>query len=226
MKTIKIILLITGAAIFVLLTSSCMEVKNQLEYPKSPSKEYKFGKNSEISIELPVPTLEDPYYLYSNYLRWEWIGSGFADYFSISRISIQNERNPSDHHIIRITLNCDNDGGFCLYRNLILIDVDTPIILTFITAISSTMKYDQKTINRFVAEDNDLFVKILKSVRIKSKDGKLFQIKADLNALNEKIQKIYSAPNRPWTSFNIPYTLQSVVGDSGSSIKSDSGSSI
>jgi len=207
---VKAIFRIICAMLVLMAFSSCvlMGGKDQLEYDNTPYKEYNFGRNNEISIQLPTPVVayDDPY---SNIIRRKWVGSGFIDYFPITRITVApgiKEDYPKNSIIIQ--LNNDIDKSFILYREFVIHVYDNkPIIMTLLTATSQTMKYGQETINRFVTEDNDLFEKILRSVRIRGQDGKLLEIKVNYDALKKRIQEIYFAPKIPTVTFEIPYEL-------------------
>lgn len=200
---------VISAILLLAVASSCISGKDQLEYDNTSDREYHFGKNNEISIQLPTPVVayDDPY---SNIIRRKWVGSGFVDYFSITRITVApgiKEDYPKNSIIIQ--LNNDIDESFILYREFVIhvYNNNKPIIMTLLTATSPTMRYGQKTIDRFVTEDNDLFEKTLRSVRINGQDGKLLKIKVDYDALKTRIQKIYFAPKLPTVTFEIPYEL-------------------
>lgn len=199
---------IISAILFLTVTSSCITGQDQLEYDNTLYREYTFGKNSEISIQLPTPVVayDDPY---SNIIRRKWVGSGFIDYFPITRITVApgiKEDYPKNSIIIR--LNNEITNRFVLYRKIAIHVGDSkPIVIILMTATSQTMEYGQETINRFVSEDNDLFERIVKSVRIKGGNGKRLEIKVDYDALKKRIQEVYFAPKLPTVTFEIPYEL-------------------
>jgi len=191
---------------------SCTRVKEQLTYPNTEFKEYAFGKSNKILMTLPTPVLGEPYSFYSNYLRWEWIGAGFANYFHISNICIEEKAWWDENRfpqIISIELRIHNQNRFTLYREMYFGN-GNKIVFIFTTATSSdmNMKYAQKTIDNFVSEDNELFEKIVRTIRIKKSDGKYLKLKVDYDMLRAKMHEIYFTSDRqPRKIFDIPYEL-------------------
>ena len=199
---------VISAILFLAITSSCVGGKDQLEYENTPYMEYKFGKKDEISIQLPTSVLGDPYSLYSKKLRWEWVENGFIDYLTISKIKVTKEKvDDGIKNILTIRLNSGPGDGFIISREVIMITNGNPVMLTIMTGMYQESPYRKEILDRFVSEDNDLFEKILKSVRIKGQDGKLLKIKVDYDALKKRIEKIYFAPERPSVTIEIPYEL-------------------
>lgn len=203
---------------FILMTfPSCVDIvakgKDQLEYADTPYKEYCFGKNNELSMQLPTPIFSEGG-LYSNILRREWSGSGFIDYFSISKLKIVSGL-IADYpkNMISIKLNSRSDNisapgdGFAFIRKFVLIIKGTPIVTTLLTSMYEKAPFSKATIDRFLAEDNALFLKVLESVRVKGDNGKLYKIKVDYAKLAEKMQEIAFKPNKPSDLFEMPYEL-------------------
>ena len=206
----KAIFRITCAGLLLTAFSSCVGVggKDQLEYADTTYKEYCFGKNNELSMQLPTAILGDPYSLYSKNLRWKWVGTGFVDYYPISDIRITKEKMDDEiKNILTIRLNSGPGDGFIISREMTVTINGDPVLLAVMTGIYQKSPYGKEMLNRFVAEDNDLFEKILRSVRIKSRNGKLLVIKVDYDAVKKKNQEIYFAPNRPSATIEIPYEL-------------------
>ena len=212
MKKISLLRVIS-AILFLAVTSSCISGKDQLEYADAPYKEYCFGKNNELSIQLPVPVFKGGW-LYSNILRREWIGAGFIDYYSISELNVVLgviADNPQN--MISIQLNSCSDNisapgdGFIFYRGFVVMVKGFPIVTNLLTSMYEKAPFSKATIDRFLAEDNALFLKVLESVRVKGDNGKLYKIKVDYAKLAEKMQEIVFKPNRPSDLFEIPYEL-------------------
>jgi len=158
-----------------------------------------------MQMPTPVVAYDD---LYSNIIRRKWVGSGLIDHFPITRITVAQKSNEDyPQNSIMIQLNSEINYRFVLYREIAIHICDGPVVITLMTSTSPTMKYGQEMFDRFVTEDNDLFEKILKSVRLKGENGKLLGIKVDYDALKKKIQEIYFAPDRPSATFEVPYEL-------------------
>ena len=212
MKKISLLRVIS-AILFLAVTSSCISGKDQLEYADAPYKEYCFGKNNELSMQLPTPVFKGGG-LYSNILRREWIGAGFIDYHFISKLNVVLgviADNPQN--MISIQLNSSSDNisapgdGFAFFREFVVIVKGFPIVTNLLTSMYEKAPFSKTTIDRFLAEDNALFIKILESVRVKGDNGKLYKIKVDYAKLAEKMKEIAFKPNRPSDLFEIPYEL-------------------
>lgn len=204
----KIIFSFISALSILLIVSSCIN-QDQLEYPVMQYRNYQFGRNDEMSLELPVPLVgESPYRLYSAYLRWEQIDSDFAGKYSpITTLEVDAEKEISSEDIFIIRFSRGRDSDFRLSRRFIGPGQNLTLDVTLETMIFPTTAYSKEIVDRFVTEDNELFEKILKTVRIKDRNGKVFSINFDYNNLNEKIQKIYSAPGEASVDFEMPYEL-------------------
>jgi len=199
---------ILGVVCVAITMISCTRVKEQLSYPNTEFKEYVFGKNNEIFIKLPTPVLGSSYYLYSNYLRWEWIGSGFANYYTMSDIIVKQEKKLRNHqNTLAIRLNKDPQDAFIMSRCIELVSKNCVIEMLIITSIYPRSHYLKETLNSFVLEDNELFEKILKTIRIKRDDGKYLMLKVNYEMLRAKMHEIYFTPNQPHDLFEIPYEL-------------------
>jgi len=192
--------------------SSCIGIvakgKDQLEYANTPYKQYCFGRNNELSMQLPTPVFSERGDLYSNILRREWIGAGFIDYYFISKLKVVSDliaNNPKN--IISIQLNSDPDGRLALFREFVVIIKNTPIVTTLLTSVYEKAPFSKTTIDRFLAEDNALFLKVLESVRVNGDAGKLYKIKVDYAKLAAKMQEIAFKPNKPSDLFEIHYEL-------------------
>lgn len=209
MKTLSIhsILIV----LLLLFTISCVGPKNQLEYKYTPYEIYSFGNNKELSMQMPAPTLGDPYNLYSNYLRWEWIGSGFANYFTISTIRVTEEKVGDDkENVVTVCIRTGPQGKFTLWREIVFRTGGKILKLTVMTSMYGESPYSKAMIDRFVYEDSVLFEKILNTIQLKIENGKTLKIKLhdlDNDKLPEKTQRIYLTPKTPSETFEIPYEL-------------------
>lgn len=197
---------------------SCIDIvakgKDQLEYENTPYKQYSFGRNDELSMQLPTPVFSERGDLYSNLLRREWAGAGFIDYFSISTLSVVSKLNDdSPKNIISIQLNSRSDNisapgdGFSFFRELVVIMKGKTISTTLLTSMYEKSHFSKTDIDRFMTEDNALFLKVLESVRMKGDNGKLYKIKVDYTKLAAKMKEIAFKPNKPSDLFEIPYEL-------------------
>ena len=168
--------------------------KDRLEYEHTSYKKYCFGKNSEILIPLPLPSIAvDPSDLYSNMLRGRWVGNGLIGYAGLSDIRITNGENENRRNKITIYLRTAA-CGFLFYREIVIVASDGPIVLTVCTTADID---DAKNNERFIAEDSDLFIKTLQSIRIKGKTGKMLRIKVDIDSLRIMINKMAVKASKP-----------------------------
>lgn len=195
---------------FLITFSGCLGVggKDQLEYENVPYENYTFGDNGDLSMQLPTPTLSESGALYSNYLRREWVGAGFIDYFPISEIRIRTEAITEEwysHNKIIIHLN-SGTTGFTFFRIMVVMVKGIPVVTTVLTSIPVTSSFNSATIDRFLMEDNAMFIKLLESVRVKEK-GNFYKIKVDYAMLAEKMKEIAFKPGKPSESFKMPYEL-------------------
>jgi len=196
---------IITCAVCVMVNSSCIGIggKDQLEYENTPYKKYSFGENDELSMLLPIPILSGRGSLYSNLLRREWVGGGFIDYFPISSMKVIKNKNIDVKNMIYIRYNTAVDNGYILSREFVVIINNMPIMLNVVTCPS----YGKEHIDRYITEDDALFIKVLESVRVKGDDGKIYKIKVDYDKLAEKMKEIAFKPNKPSNLFETPYEL-------------------
>jgi hypothetical protein len=134
---------------------------------------------------------------YSNAIRTKWIGAGAVDDYPITTIGMLETTPDSlsvDNTIIlQIWRDNSQYGGKNLYRSL-CIPADAPfmrlVVLSNVQKIQG-FDYSEDKVKKIFQEDNELFLRILETYRVKIK-GDYYKVKIDKNKFIRNYEKLYS----------------------------------
>ncbi|HCE42371.1 MAG TPA: hypothetical protein DET40_02340 [Lentisphaeria bacterium] len=197
--------------IFSLMLSSCNSFHDRLQYDtKMPLLIHSF-ENSSLFISLPYPiALSSPKKdeLYSNAIRTKRVGTAFVNDFDYPLTDImvfrgtqfgQKERNAFKLNYSK------NESHSSLFRNLLILINNKPICLSL---NSSTRNYGftQEENAKITSEDNELFLRLIDTIRIKGDNNKWFKVAVNEKEYYENI-KLVSFENAKSKEIDFPVEL-------------------
>ncbi len=134
---------------------------------------------------------------YSNAIRTKWIGAAAVNDYPITTIGMlettPDSLNVDNTIILQIWRDNSQHGGKNLYRSL-CIPTDAPfmrlVVLSNVQKIQG-FNYTKKKVEKIFEEDNELFLRILETYRVKIK-GDYYKVKIDKDKFISNYEKLYS----------------------------------
>ena len=178
-----------------MLLAGCRGI-DRLEYDKNiPLYPCSFH-NGTYNVELPAPVVWQgkPY---SNAIRTKWVGAGAVDDYPMTKVDMLKYRPPKDVNINNtILLQIWNEfgyGGKSFTRSLCIF-TEAPFLRLSVSSNLPKIKgfdYSEDKVKKIFREDNELFLRILDTYRVKIK-GDYYCVKVDKDKFFRNYEKLYS----------------------------------
>jgi len=135
---------------------------------------------------------------YSNAIRTKWIGAGAVDDYPITKVemlesAIPKEENINNAILLQIWRDAGPAKGKSCYRSL-CVSTDAPFLRLAVFSSFPNIKgfdYSEDKVKKIFQEDNELFLRILETYRVKIK-GDYYKVKIDKNKFISNYEKLYS----------------------------------